>query len=109
MWCCTCELLSESLYTDQPLHGFPGCCAAVSIAFCSSYHTQTARCTRASQGLKDRIKVSAREQDGNAGVAFSPRETSLSVNRYRSEQEQHEASFFQQLETEVKGYSLRLT
>jgi hypothetical protein len=34
-------------------------------------------------------------------VAFSPRETSLSVNRYRTEQEEHEASFFQQLEAEV--------
>ena len=34
-------------------------------------------------------------------MAFSPRETSLSVNRYRTEQEEHEASFFQQLEAEV--------
>jgi hypothetical protein len=36
-------------------------------------------------------------------VAFSPRETSLSVNRYRTEQEEHEASFFQQLEAEVSN------
>lgn len=57
-------------------------------------------CWRAA-GLKDRIKVATRDQDASAGVAFSPRETSLSVNRYRTEQEEHEASFFQQLEAEV--------
>ena len=56
-------------------------------------------------GLKDRVKASARDADrdsGVAGVAFSPRETSLSVNRYRSEAEQHEAGFFTLLETEVR-------
>jgi hypothetical protein len=96
---CVCSEVCE-----QALH--PGAAGAVysealnSSSLQRSIGLHLAPCMWAA-GLKDRIKVATRDQDANAGVAFSPRETSLSVNRYRTEQEQHEAGFFQQLEVEV--------
>lgn len=39
-------------------------------------------------------------------MPYSPRETSLSVNRYRSEAEKNEAGFFELLEAEVSLVSL---
>ncbi len=55
-------------------------------------------------GLKDRIKKSAEEAEasGTAGVAFSPRETSLSVVRHRTDRDEAEGSFFELLEAEVR-------
>lgn len=54
-------------------------------------------------GLKDKIKKSAEEEEasGAAGVAFSPRETSLSVVRHRTDRDAAEESFFELLEAEV--------
>mmetsp|Transcript_6084 Transcript_6084/g.17418 ORF Transcript_6084/g.17418 Transcript_6084/m.17418 type:complete len:754 (-) Transcript_6084:271-2532(-) len=55
------------------------------------------------KGLKDKIKKSAEEEEasGAAGVAFSPRETSLSVVRHRTDRDAAEESFFELLEAEV--------
>lgn len=55
------------------------------------------------KGLKDRIKNSAEQEEasGTAGVAYSPRETSLSVARHRTDRDAAEESFFELLEAEV--------
>lgn len=55
-------------------------------------------------GLKDRIKRSAEQEEasGNVGVAYSPRETSLSVVRHRTDRDAAEESFFELLEAEVR-------
>ncbi len=57
-----------------------------------------------SAGLKDRVKISAEQEEasGAAGVAFSPRETSLSVVRHRTDRDAAEESFFELLEAEVR-------
>lgn len=59
-------------------------------------------------GLKDLIK--ACEQDAQSGqtVAFSPRTTSLTVQRFSTSKDSNEEKFFHKLEGEVRESGLRV-
>ena len=53
------------------------------------------------KALKDLIKASSKEAESGAETSFSPRTTSLTVQRYSSNKDSSEEKFFALLEQEV--------